>query len=495
MSRLTNKQLLSLVPAPWRQQAKFSYSKVQDKYTVYVSEGFDYDPNLRRTKEKRKLLGYIKKGQWVISAKFAHEQELAQRDQQIDDLLHSFDEKAALQVQQQGVPTLQQMQAYSQQQALNHVQHNELSTLQHEHQVQAEALAFNLSQSMLSKAAAVATEKVVSAIQASYSGSSQLLSGASEAIASPVTIVKLLAGGVEMSQFAAASAAGKQEAVASSTPPQNVFAAAAITASDSSSAQSTAPVVPVDASVSAASAALAPAKVSARPWIDGATLPEWQQVVHECFMAKAMEQADLAKNEGEVPVGAVLVNDAGEIVATGYNLTIKLHDATAHAEVRAIRAAGASLKNYRLNDLTLYVTLEPCCMCVMAAIHARIKTIVFGTSDPRTGACGSVFNLSGDSHHNHHLQVIGNVCQKECAQQLSSFFQQKRAAERLRKSQLTPEQIVAKEQAAAEKQRRQKFKQAKAARAAEKRRKREAVLAARAAQGRMAAEAATKQEK
>lgn len=470
MSRLTNQQLLALVPEQWRQQAKFSYSKVQDKYTVYLSEGFDYDPQLQRTKEKRKLLGYIKKGQWVISAKLAHEQELAKRDQQIDDLLQSFDEMAALQVQQQGVPTLQQMQAYSQQQAQNLALHSEDLQLMQEHQLQAEALAFNLSQSMLSQAASVATEKVVSAIQASYSGSGQPFGDESDVIASPVTIVRLLSGGVDMSQFAADSA--NKKAASSLTSSQDAFSAA-VAAVAASIEQSTAPKAP---------AAPEPAPAPAQLWIDCTTLPDWLQAVHEFFMSKAMEQAELAKMEGEVPVGAVLVNDSGEIVATGYNLTIKMHDATAHAEVRAIRAAGTILKNYRLNDLTLYVTLEPCCMCVMAAIHARIKAIVFGTPDPRTGACGSVFNLSGDIHHNHHLQVIGNVCQKECAQQLSSFFQHKRDEERQRKSQLTPEQIAAKEQAAADKQRRQEFKQAKEERAAKKRRKREAVLAARAAQ-------------
>ncbi len=485
MSRLTNQQLLALVPEQWRQQAKFSYSKVQDKYTVYLSEGFDYDPQLQRTKEKRKLLGYIKKGQWIISAKFAHEQELAQRDQQIDDLLQSFDEMAALQVQQQGVPTLQQMQAYSQQQAQNLALHSEDLQLMQEHQVQAETLAFNLSQSMLSQAASVATEKVVSAIQASYSGSGQPFGDDSDFIASPVTIVRLLSGGVDMSQFAADSA--NKKAASSLTPSQNAFSAAVAAAvATASIAQSTAPVEP---------AAPEPAPAPAQPWIDCTTLPEWQQAVHEFFMSKALQQAELAQMEGEVPVGAVLVNDSGEIVATGYNLTIKLHDATAHAEVRAIRAAGTILKNYRLNDLTLYVTLEPCCMCVMAAIHARIKAIVFGTPDPRTGACGSVFNLSGDSHHNHHLQVIGNVYQKECAQQLSSFFQHKRDEERQRKSQLTPEQIAAQEQAAADKQRRQELKQAKEARAAEKRRKREEVLAARAAQDSEAAKNPEPQDK
>ena len=150
---------------------------------------------------------------------------------------------------------------------------------------------------------------------------------------------------------------------------------------------------------------------------------------------ESLEAAQQAESLGEVPVGAVLVAPNGEIVATGYNRTITDHDASAHAEIVAMRLAGQKLQNYRLPELTLYVTLEPCCMCIMAAIHARIAKVVYGTSDPRTGACGSVFNISGDPRHNHSLEVIAHIKQEECAQQLRQFFKQRRAAQKQAKQQ------------------------------------------------------------
>lgn len=180
------------------------------------------------------------------------------------------------------------------------------------------------------------------------------------------------------------------------------------------------------------------AGAAARPFkhsIEGSTLSDDERSLHEHFMLLAIEAAQQAESLGEVPVGAVLVAPNGEIVATGYNRTITDHDASAHAEIVAMRLAGQKLQNYRLPELTLYVTLEPCCMCIMAAIHARIAKVVYGTSDPRTGACGSVFNISGDPRHNHSLEVIAHIKQEECAQQLRQFFKQRRAAQKQAKQQ------------------------------------------------------------
>lgn len=154
---------------------------------------------------------------------------------------------------------------------------------------------------------------------------------------------------------------------------------------------------------------------------------------HEKFMAMALEEAKKAEALGEVPVGAILVTPEGEVVGRGCNRTIVDHDATAHAEVVALRRAGQFLENYRLNDLTMYVTLEPCCMCVMACVHARIKTIVFGAEDPKTGACASVFDLAADERHNHRLEIVGGIMDKECSEILSSFFKTRRAQQKAAK--------------------------------------------------------------
>lgn len=169
--------------------------------------------------------------------------------------------------------------------------------------------------------------------------------------------------------------------------------------------------------------------------IEASTLPEDDRLEHERYMELALAQAQQAQAIGEVPVGAILVAPDGTVVATGYNRTIIDHDASAHAEIVAIRQAGQKLRNYRLPKLRLYVTLEPCCMCIMAAIHARVAQVIFGTTDPRTGACGSVFNISGDFRHNHHLEVIAHVKQSECARLLQLFFRQRRAAQKQAKKQ------------------------------------------------------------
>ena len=132
------------------------------------------------------------------------------------------------------------------------------------------------------------------------------------------------------------------------------------------------------------------------------------------FMRRAIILADEAQARAEVPVGAVLVRDAA-IIAEGANCPISSCDPTAHAEIVTLRAAGAALGNYRLNDTTLYVTLEPCIMCAAALIHARVRRLVFGTWDPRAGAAGSIINVFVLPKLNHRVDVFGGVLAAECA--------------------------------------------------------------------------------
>ena len=149
------------------------------------------------------------------------------------------------------------------------------------------------------------------------------------------------------------------------------------------------------------------------------------------YMQQAISQARNAWALGEVPVGAVVVKD-GEIVATGFNQPIGTHDPTAHAEIMALRAAAAILGNYRLPGCELYVTLEPCAMCSGAMMHARLARIVYGASDPKTGACGSIINLFAQEKLNHHAEVVGGVMAEECGVLLKDFFaERRRAAQRL----------------------------------------------------------------
>jgi tRNA(adenine34) deaminase len=145
----------------------------------------------------------------------------------------------------------------------------------------------------------------------------------------------------------------------------------------------------------------------------------------EGFMRAALELAGQAEEAGEVPVGAVVVKD-GLVIGEGYNCPISAVDPTAHAEVVALRDAAQRIGNYRLGDFTLYVTLEPCAMCVGAIFHARIGRLVYGVADPKTGACGSVLNLPAEERLNHHLQVTGNVLAEECAGVLRRFFANRR---------------------------------------------------------------------
>ncbi len=142
-------------------------------------------------------------------------------------------------------------------------------------------------------------------------------------------------------------------------------------------------------------------------------------------MRYALQLAQKAQSEGEVPVGAVLVRD-GRILGEGWNRTIGLNDPSAHAEILALREAGKKAANYRLPGATLYVTLEPCIMCAGAMIHARLERLVFGAADPKTGAAGSVFDVLADARHNHRLRVSGPCLGEECGTVLQAFFRSRR---------------------------------------------------------------------
>jgi tRNA(adenine34) deaminase len=148
-------------------------------------------------------------------------------------------------------------------------------------------------------------------------------------------------------------------------------------------------------------------------------------VTDETFMRRALELARRARDEGEVPVGAVVVSE-GRIVGEGWNRPISAADATSHAETEAIRAACGALGNYRLPEATLYVTLEPCAMCIGAIFHARIARVVFGAPDSKTGAAGSVINLFAEAKLNHHATVEGGLLADECAVLLRDFFAARR---------------------------------------------------------------------
>ena len=143
------------------------------------------------------------------------------------------------------------------------------------------------------------------------------------------------------------------------------------------------------------------------------------------FMALALQLARQAAEAGEVPVGAVLVQ-GDSLLAEGWNQPIASHDATAHAEIQALRAAGQQLKNYRLPDTTLYVTLEPCVMCLGAIIHARVARLVYGARDPKAGAVAGRLSLLQGNHFNHQVEVLGGVAAEESAELLREFFRQRR---------------------------------------------------------------------
>jgi len=144
-------------------------------------------------------------------------------------------------------------------------------------------------------------------------------------------------------------------------------------------------------------------------------------------MRHALALADRAEREDdEIPVGAVLVSAEGVVLGEGWNRNITERDPTAHAEIVAMRQAGTALGNHRLLGATLYVTLEPCAMCAMAMVHARIARLVYAAADPKTGAAGSVFDLLADPRHNHRVEVVAGVMAEEASQRLTNYFRRKR---------------------------------------------------------------------
>lgn len=147
---------------------------------------------------------------------------------------------------------------------------------------------------------------------------------------------------------------------------------------------------------------------------------------HITLMQTALLEANKARKMQEIPIGAVLVDKNNELLAAAHNQTIALKDPTAHAEILALRQAAAKVGNYRLLNTTLYVTVEPCPMCMGAAIHARVSRIVFGARDPKWGAAGSLYNLAADLRFNHQAEVIDGICENECKQLMQDFFHEKR---------------------------------------------------------------------
>ena len=147
---------------------------------------------------------------------------------------------------------------------------------------------------------------------------------------------------------------------------------------------------------------------------------------HENFMELALSEAKKARRIGEVPVGAILVSENGQFLSAAHNQTIKLVDPTAHAEILALRKAALEINNYRLLNTTLYVTVEPCIMCMGAIVHARISRIVFGAADPKWGAAGSLYNVAEDDRLNHHVEIIAGERAEECRRLMQDFFRAKR---------------------------------------------------------------------
>jgi len=144
------------------------------------------------------------------------------------------------------------------------------------------------------------------------------------------------------------------------------------------------------------------------------------------FMQEAINEAKNGWIEGEVPVGALLIDNSDRVLAKNHNRCISLNDPTAHAEILVIRQAATSIKNYRLNGLTMFVTIEPCPMCMGAIINARLEMLVFGAFDPRAGAAGSVYNLTNDKRLNHQVKVVSGVMENECKGLLQDFFRRRR---------------------------------------------------------------------
>lgn len=158
---------------------------------------------------------------------------------------------------------------------------------------------------------------------------------------------------------------------------------------------------------------------------ESSLLTETTSAEHQRWMREAIEQAHAAGDRGEVPVGAVLI-ETGKIIGSGYNQPIGSHDPTAHAEIVALRAGSQAKQNYRLPATTLYVTIEPCTMCVGALIHARVELLVFGAREPRAGAIVSQANLLNEQHYNHKLSYVEGVLAEECGGLVKAFFKAKR---------------------------------------------------------------------
>lgn len=154
------------------------------------------------------------------------------------------------------------------------------------------------------------------------------------------------------------------------------------------------------------------------------------QATDEYWMSQALLQAKLAAELDEVPVGAVLINVNNELIAEGHNQPISANDPTAHAEIIVLRSAASKLNNYRLPNTTLYVTLEPCTMCVGALVQARVKRIVYGAVEPKTGAVESAHRLFSEGKFNHNPEISSGVRKQECSSLLSAFFEQKRRQKR-----------------------------------------------------------------
>ena len=147
---------------------------------------------------------------------------------------------------------------------------------------------------------------------------------------------------------------------------------------------------------------------------------------HTALMKIALAEAEKGAEMGEVPVGAILVSESGQILAASFNRTISQADPSAHAEILALRMACRKIKNYRLLNTTLYVTIEPCIMCMGAIIHARVGTVVYGAPDPRWGGAGSLYNFAIDNRLNHRPEVIGGICEDDCRKIIQTFFREKR---------------------------------------------------------------------
>ncbi len=147
---------------------------------------------------------------------------------------------------------------------------------------------------------------------------------------------------------------------------------------------------------------------------------------HLKFMKLALIEAENAGQIDEVPIGSLIVDNKGNVISKAHNKTIKNVDPTAHAEILAIRKAAEKINNYRLLDTTLYVTIEPCIMCMGAIINARIKNVVYGAKDPKWGAAGSLYNFSEDLRFNHNPEIISGICEDECRTIIQDFFKDKR---------------------------------------------------------------------